>query len=115
MDKRIRAYINLLNTSGFPPGFNNWDAVIDPVSKRTLGHLAAKLDKLPPGFDRWYISDLSGWTVAHEYIRQHKKISRHFKNWDLADHNLWTVAHEARMQDCLPKGFNRHDLLGQRR
>jgi len=56
-----------------------------------VAHVAAGEGSLPPDFDRWELSDNTGWSVAHEAARRGYLPPR-FSRWEIADKRGITVA-----------------------
>lgn len=88
-----------------PKDFNYWDIVNNNINKWTVAHICATLKTLPEDFNNWELSDVNGWTVAHQYINSCKVFPPNFKNYNLSDITGWSVAHEAAKYNCLPEWF----------
>lgn len=109
----------------------------DMATFETIVHLMSTGQDLPGAFDRWYITDNEGITLAHEAARFgylpadfkgwawalpnggstvahtaaiYGHLPKDFHNWELADEHGVTVAHVAAEHDTLPNGFNRLGL-----
>lgn len=71
----------------------------------------AKIGKIPSFFDKWYLADKDGWTVAHE-AAAYGNLPEGFQDWELADNDGITVAYVAAGNGPLPKDFKDWDLKG---
>lgn len=88
-----------------PKNFNKWHIPNTTGALRTVAHMAALKNILPPDFNQWDLTDISGWTVAHEFINA-RPLPKGFNQWELADKKGWTVAHEGAKKGNLPDDFN---------
>ena len=66
-----------------PRHFAHWESSII-IDKRSLSvaALAAVLDRLPPFFNQWELSDETGWTVAHVYAT-YRDMPIGFLGWEM--------------------------------
>ena len=62
-------------------------------------------NKLPEDFCEWWLSDSSGFTLAHAYAKMHM-FPADFPHWGLKDKDGWSVAHTAAYHGTLPPKFN---------
>jgi hypothetical protein len=127
-------YFAMAKEGTLPADFDQWDLTFNPNLPRprgtnmyenqlaifeysatascgtTVAHIAARNGHLPKDFNRWEIADKRGTTIAHEVIRQTKKVPKGLTCWEMADETGWTVAHEVAFSAKLPRSFTRWDL-----
>ena len=81
-------YHDLARKGLLAPDFDQWE--LRHPYDWSVGHEAARSDRLPPNFIRC----TDGWTVAHE-AAMHGALPPDFDKWYLADFDGYTVAHTA--------------------
>lgn len=91
-----------------PGGFDRWYLTND--EGETLAHVAARYGYLHDDFKGWaWAMPNSGYTVAH-IAAVHGRLPKDFHNWELANEHGVTVAHVAAEHGTLPKDFDRVGL-----
>jgi len=61
--------------ASLPEGFDNWGAIVDENTGRTMAHIAARHGHLPDVFDQWGLADDKGYTVAEETLENYPEDS----------------------------------------
>ena len=100
--------VKFLKTNTMPDDFEEWS--ISNLRGWTIAHEAARINKLPDDFNQWdLMAPENNWSVAH-VAAKHGTLPTNFEQWEICDKFGLTVAHIAAANGNLPDDFNQWDL-----